>query len=344
MRKSLLGASALIGVALLASSATQAATYIPVVPPAGSISTTVFGINDSNIVAGSYNDTANVEHGFFGPLDGSNYTVFDLGGDVTGTEPRAIGNDGTITGLAKVSGFTFGEEFYRRPDGTTNIISVGVNTFDGVAQGMNGADRFVGDFIDRAGVRAGYIGENGKYLHRIKVPLTVTSTNPRGVNDKGVTAGSYTDTAAIQHGFVKDRDTVTTLDYPGALSTAAEGINNKGVVSGLWTDTAGNRHGFLYDTATHDYTLIDGNDGSAFQQVWGINNHGLVAVNTQQADGTYLSYIYCPHKKANCPQGGAGAEVHAIHVSQGSPLRHDKSGRAGSKPRISTANKRGNIE
>ena len=323
MRKSLLSASALVGVALLANNAQAArATYIPLVPPPGAVSTTVFGINDSNVVAGSFNDSGGVEHGFFGPLDGSNYTVFDVGSDTTGTEPRAIGNDGSITGLAKASGFSFGEEFFRAPDGTTNIIQYGARIFDGVAQGINGKGVFVGDFLNREGVRTGYKGTDGRFLHRIKVPIDTIATNPRKMNNHGLVTGSYTDSSGVQHGFLKRHDSFQTFDYPDAVGvTVGEGLNDKGVVSGLWTDSSGNRHGFSYDSDTQEYTLIDGGgDGSFFQQVWGINNKGLIAVNTTSDGSTYISYIYCPHKAANCPQGGAKArevEVHSIHAVAG---------------------------
>ena len=74
-------------------SAAQAGTYIPVPMVPGAMSEIVFGINDSNVVAGSYRDSANVEHAFFGPLDGSNWTTFDAPFEGTaGTEaPVATG-------------------------------------------------------------------------------------------------------------------------------------------------------------------------------------------------------------------------------------------------------------
>src|SRR4051794_13369801 len=71
MRKSLLSASALVCVALLANSAAEAkntVTYIPVVPPAGAATTVAWGINDHNVIAGSFTDSSGVEHGFYGPL------------------------------------------------------------------------------------------------------------------------------------------------------------------------------------------------------------------------------------------------------------------------------------
>src|SRR3954453_6165100 len=107
-------AAAMIGAA---GSAGQAGTYIPVPMVPGAVSEIAFSINNKNIVAGSFRDSANVEHGFFGPLDGSNWTTFDAPfEDTTGTQARYINDDGAITGIAQNPKFKVGEEFYRAPD------------------------------------------------------------------------------------------------------------------------------------------------------------------------------------------------------------------------------------
>ena len=81
MRKFLLGASALVGIALLANTAAEArATYVPIAFPKGAVTVLPFGINDNNIVAGGYTDSGGILHGFYGPPDGSNYTTFDMSG------------------------------------------------------------------------------------------------------------------------------------------------------------------------------------------------------------------------------------------------------------------------
>src|SRR5205809_5129891 len=94
----------------------QATTYIQVPPVPGSISMITFDITNNNTVIGSYHDSAGVEHGFIGPLDGSNYKTIDFGGNAIGTEPRGIGYDGAIVGFAPTSGFILGQEFYRKPN------------------------------------------------------------------------------------------------------------------------------------------------------------------------------------------------------------------------------------
>jgi hypothetical protein len=313
MRKTLLGTSALVGVAMLASSAVAAATYVPIAPPSGAVTVLPFGINDSNIIAGGYTDSGGVLHGFYGPPDGSNYTTFDMS-DGSQPEARGIRNDGSITGLALASGFTFGEEFYRSPTGRIKILKNASGAIqDGVAQGGNDAGVYVGDYLDTDGVtRLGFKGKSGRYKSNFKLPLkNLTSTNPRQINNNNVVAGGYIGSDGIQHGFVLDGSNLISFDAPGAVGvTTAEGINDAGKVSGLYTDSSGNRHAFEYIVSTGKFKSIDPGDGSFAQEAWGINNKGLIVFDTNSGTSPY---IYCPLKPIKCPKGAAAA-VHPPHV------------------------------
>jgi probable HAF family extracellular repeat protein len=278
------------------------------------VTTLPFGINDSNIIAGGYTDSGGVLHGFYGPPDGSNYTIFEVTGGQA--EARAIFNDGSITGLALASGFTFGEEFFRSADGSKTKLLKNPDRViqDGVAQGGNDAGVYVGDYLDTDGsTRLGFKGKNGKFKSAFKLPLkNLTSTNPRQINNNNVVAGGYIGSDGIQHGFVLDGKNLTSFDAPGAVGvTTAEGINDKGQVSGLYTDSGGNRHGFMYDVSTGNFTAIDPDNGSSAQEAWGINNKGLIVGDT---DSGAFPFIYCPLKKKRCPAGGAAAAYHVSHV------------------------------
>ena len=312
--------SALVSVALLANTASAAPHYIPIAPPSGATTVLPFGINDSNIIAGGYTDSAGALHGFYGPPDGSNYKTFDMS-DGSQPEARAIFNDGSITGLALASGFTFGEEFYRAPGGRIKLLKNAAGAVqDGVAQGGNDAGVYVGDYLDTDGVtRLGFKGKAGKFKSNFKLPLkNLTSTNPRQINNNGVVAGGYIGSDGIQHGFVLDGKNFTSFDYPGSVNvTTAEGINDAGQVSGLYTDSAGNRHAFEYTVSTGKFKALDPGDGSFAQEAWGINNKGLIVLDTNSGQ---TPYIYCPLKPAKCPKGAAAAAVHPAHAHN-SPMR-----------------------
>lgn len=163
MRKLLLAPVSALGLMMAGSPAPQAGTYIPVPMVPGAVSQIVFAINNHNVVAGSFRDANNVEHGFFGPLDGSNYTVFDFNGDgTTGTEPRYISDHGAIDGFATNPAFQVGEEFYRSPDAIFKIFQLNGQPLDGVAQGINSSEINMGDYYKSARNRfIGYKGNHG---------------------------------------------------------------------------------------------------------------------------------------------------------------------------------------
>jgi hypothetical protein len=86
----------------------------------------------------------------------------------------------------------------------------------------------------------------------------------------------FVDTAGRQHGFVLKHGSFTTIDYPGAGTTAAIGINSQGDIVGSHSDdTSGSPsalHGFLlrqgtFTTLTYPgrLGLIDRFSGSAVQ-------------------------------------------------------------------------------
>src|SRR5262249_53719841 len=155
----LIGASALVGAALFANTAAQAAvTYVPIAFPDGAVTVLPFSINDNNIIAGGYTDSGGILHGFYGPPDGSDYTTFDFT-DGTQPEARFIFNDGSITGLS-ITGFVFGEGFFRTTTGKIKILKdPNGNVQDGVAQGGNDAGIYVGDYLDTDGsTRLGFKG------------------------------------------------------------------------------------------------------------------------------------------------------------------------------------------
>jgi hypothetical protein len=309
MRKSL-AASAGLATLLALPSTAQAGTYIPVPMVDGAVSEIVFAINNHNVVAGSFRDSGNVEHGFFGPLDGSKWTVFDFPGEgTTGTEARHINDHGAITGIALNPQFEVGQEFYRTPGGTFKTFRANGRKLDGIAQGLNASGASVGDYLSAEGKTVGYTGQSGAYSANFTLHLhgkgKFPQVSPRGIDDiEQVTTGFFTDQNGFQHGFEQTHVTghiyeVKQVDYPGAKATALEDIYG----TGQWTDSDGSIHAFIINFRNHKGPFIDLNpdDGSTSQQAWGGNKHGLVALSTNIG----RSYIYCPRSHPEkCPSTG----------------------------------------
>jgi hypothetical protein len=312
-------AAALLATA--AASNVRAGTYIPVPMVPGAVSEIAFSINNHNVVAGSFKDSAGVEHGFFGPLDGSNWTVFDAPFEgTTGTEPRYISDDGAITGIALNPDFKVGEEFYRTPNGKFKIFALNGEPLDGIAQGMNSDDASVGDYLNVDGRYLGYIGKRGRYAKDARVRIhgkgKFPQIGPRGINDFGYDfVGLFVDENGVRHGFLQDlirgKAKAGVFDYPNASATALEDINQQGVLSGQWEDSSANVHAFII-LPVMDYTDLDPKDGSTSQQAWGLNDSGLVALSTN----TGQSYIYCPDQMEQCPTGNFATRDRLRHLAK----------------------------
>lgn len=343
MRKFLLATTSVAGLTLSALLGAQAATIISVPMVPGAVDQTVFGINDSNVIAGAFHDSAGIEHGFYGTLDG-NYTTFDVAGDDTfGTEPRYISPDGSIVGFLAGSGFAIGEEFYRRTDGSVGFPHHAGKPMDGVLQGTNYFHVSMGDYYNDSGVRVGYYAKGAhkeqKFGLRIEGWL---QESPRKVTDNGTTkAGYFIDKDGAEHGFVQRGGTAQVIDYPGAALTVLEDINDHRQASGQWDDSSGNPHAFSLDTKTGTFTDIKIDDGSTFQQSWAINSNGLIPVSTSVG----VSYIYCPHPASKCPGTGTEAKMPTFHVAPGTFLKYDRYGRTSKKlPPVASIKTHGMIQ
>jgi hypothetical protein len=55
----------------------------------------------------------------------------------------------------------------------------------------------------------------------------------------------YTDTAAVNHGFLLSRGVFTSFDFPGAIFTDAAGVNPGGIIVGVYVDSTNVVHGFI---------------------------------------------------------------------------------------------------
>jgi hypothetical protein len=289
----------------------RAAVLVPVAQVQGSSLTTGFAINDSDIVAGSFiGSNDGIEHCFFGTPDG-NYTTFDAGSG--GSEARGISNDGTITGISNSqNGNTSTEPIYeRRPGGRIVNVTMSGQQLFGLAQGINGSDKFAGYYWNKvAGETQGFVGRNGVWKADVHAPLN-QSAGALGINDSNDIAGYFVE-PPLQGYVFKDKN-LTVVNYPSqnATATILNGINNKGKVAGQWVDTNGNLHSFLYDTTTAVFTDIKVK-GASEVRAWAINSAGAIAVNTDIG-----SFIWC--ERANqCP--GGGTDVNApTHVAEKIP-------------------------
>lgn len=286
-----------VAAAALTCTSAFAGTFVPITAPSGSISSSVIGINDRGEVAGSFSTDGIDSVGFVGSIDG-NYQTFDVNGHWT--QPRSVNNQGLVVGFYRPDGLLI--EFSRQPDGSVDDITRDGTALIGIAQGINAAGKFVGDYVREPGsvpLRGGFIGRNAVYEADIDLPFPTVRVAPRGINAQGDIAGWFVaNPGEGAQGFLIKDGVTTVLVFPGpnVVETYVEGINNKGQLSGNWYDTSGNSHGFVLDSDLVTWTSIDvpsGGQTQAFQ----INNLGQVVVNDLASNAMY---IYCPGSAGIC--------------------------------------------
>jgi probable HAF family extracellular repeat protein len=287
----------------------SAATLVAVPSVPNSSLTTVFAINDSNAVAGSYiGSNDGVEHSFFGPL--GSYTSFDAGSG--GSEARGINNGGVITGFSNSQeGNTATEPaFERMADGTIVNVMMNGQQLYGQPQGINNRHgKFAGTRWDFGNHQAvAFLGHDGQWLRDVRIPDVHQASTAGGINDSGVVVGSYFQPPT--HGFIGSGNHLSTVDYPSGdnQGTTIEGINDKGRVVGQWMDSSGNTHSFLFAPSTGIFTDILVS-GATNVYAWAINTQGAVAVSTDVG-----SYIWCK-RKSQCPAGGTDIAA-PVHVTK----------------------------
>jgi len=295
MRNTLMLTVAAAGLFTAASMAV-AGTWVPANVPSGGSSFTMFGMNDKQVVTGDFTDSGGNVQGVIGPFDGSNYTIFNDGG--SGTQPRGLNNKGWTVGFDTGSL----QQWERKPSGTLKPIKQGGNPVAvALAHGINSANVFAGDYTNSSGVETGATGTGFKYTSKIKLSIKNTGYAGRGINTAGDVAGWYFDSSGIQHGYAIIAGTTIKIDFPNSFYTVVEGLNDKLVASGQWEDNSGVIHGFTYNTTTKKYKSLDA-PGASFTQVWGINNHNIVAASAAESSGTE-SFVYCSGTKG-CPTAG----------------------------------------
>jgi hypothetical protein len=288
-----------LSVAALFATSASAGTLVPVTEVPGSVphSTIPVGISDNGVVAGSYMGADLSLHGFTGKPDGKKpYFLFDAGAGTNGTQPRAINNQGWVTGYWNANScdsVTDCFEFEMSPIGDLEPIKMNGNFMTGIVQGINSSGVFVGDyhpptapFPDQSN---GYSGFQNQYTADITLPFATRHTRPRGINNAGTVVGFFNTPGDISHGFVLQSGNVTVIDFPDPTQTGTfpEGINDQGWIAGQWTDAAGNSHGFLLNPFLTTFTDVNV-PGATSVQVWNINNAGEVTVGSDVG-----GFIYC---------------------------------------------------
>jgi hypothetical protein len=304
---------------LLLSTAALAgkAKVIPVPPVSGAKDTLVAAFTDKGVVEGTYVDSSNNKHGFFGTIAG-NYTTFDY---KSGGNTVAIGGDtaGDFTGgyYNGSTNFCDATPWERTAKGKIAAIKKGSKALTGLAWGMAPKGAFVGYMCDKTGLVTGYKGKSGKYVSDVTISGFQLAVAPSGINDSDLIVGWSVDTGGKAKGFILKGSTTSFVTYPQADQTQLLGINNSGLATGVWTDAQSKQHAFIYDTKTSKFTSIEPKNAKT-SVAGSVNSDGVVALYSDVG-----SFLYCTNSK-KCPKGGTLVQVGpSVHVPAGRFLRYE---------------------
>ncbi len=276
-----------------ATPATAEYDFITIKIP-GSTGANAFNINDGRLVTGDYLDASGNWHGFLW-LDGSVHTLDEPG--ALDSLPSAASNQGVVIGIfgnsttGSAATYSLASGVWTTlPDvpGVANNYGTGINDL-GVAVGEAGSNL--------QGLEAGAFGAcNVAWIWDplqsaysfFSVPGAVNGTCPFGVNNQRQVAGGIYDQIGA-HGFLKDGESFTTIDVPGAAGTGGSWINNRGEIVGSWFDASGANHGYVR-SAAGQFTTVDvpGSSGSA---AYGINDRGDLCGYYSDAVGVSYAYV-----------------------------------------------------
>ena len=242
--------------------------------PGGLYGAFAYGIDNAGVVSGFYNDASNISHGFVW-RNGTLHTLDNPGSLYTALSSVsnrvvAVGYYGDLT-TAHAAMYSFQSGAWTTlPDisGMSNNEGYGINKH-GVVVGVAGG----GGFNNPSNAAAWIWYPSSRLYSFFAVPgATQYSTFANAINDNGQVVGSFSDTNG-GHGFLKDGQTYTTLDVPGAaFGTTAFGINNAGTIVGVWGNLSGWSEGFVR-TSDGTVKVVDF-PGGLETQIGNINDRG----------------------------------------------------------------------
>jgi probable HAF family extracellular repeat protein len=245
------------------------------------------GINNAGLVAGYYEDTNSVYHGFvwhdgeFKTVDypGAAFTI--LGGVNDHGVVFGYYNDGTADHVVTYDARS--GAWGKLPDIPGYPLNEGYGINDaGFAVGMA--------FSSTAAVAWEWDPFRRAYSYLAVPGAAEYSTSPSSLNNLNQVAGYYADANGYYHGFIEQRGNYTIYNAPSATETYPDGINDWGVLQGQWDDANYNAHGFLA-TITGYFQSVD-YPGSTATAIVGINDKLAICGGYSQSPDFTLTMAF----------------------------------------------------
>jgi len=210
----------------------------------GAVSSTIYGINASGKMVGSYAEATGNEHGFL--YSGGAITTLDFPGS-SGTSAWSINASGVIVGQYTDSSSTTHGFIYKNSTYTSIDVPGATKGFDsGTFPGaINAGEVIVGYYtVSSEPFLHGFTLSNGVFTS-FDYP-GADGTAAYGINDAGSISGIFLNNTFAEQGFVEIGGVFTLVDVPGGtIDTNFYRIENNGYIVGSYIDSIGEYHGIL---------------------------------------------------------------------------------------------------
>ena len=223
--------AALASAALGQTSVSATYEYAPISFP-GSTVTNVNGINNSNVIVGSYFDSQSFVHGFV--YRAGKYSAVNYPGS-TMTEVLGINDYNDIVGVYQLPGTLNFHGFLRHGSAFASIDDPSA-TIGTMALGINKAGTIVGSYDNMHG----FVYENGKFrtLDAPQLSGEPQETQLNAINNLGWIVGQVF-TGSIWRGFWVENGKLHYIEPTGSTDSQATGINGHGDIVGCHDSQAG---------------------------------------------------------------------------------------------------------
>jgi hypothetical protein len=221
--------------------------------------TAAYAINDFGVIAGQFQDSNYLYHGFVRYPNGSFTTFVEPDAGTVASQATFVGTlafdvnlFGTTAGIyVDAGGVQHG--FVRSPwnDFTSFDPTGSVFTYVCEETCLSPDGTVAGFYSDSSGVTHGFVRQANGAITSFDAPapatLTTILTVAASINPQGVIAGYFVDSNFMAHGFLRyPNGSFTAFDDPkaGPVGTIAYSINLSGATTGQYVDASDNEHGF----------------------------------------------------------------------------------------------------
>lgn len=215
---------AVVAAAISQTNVSVTYNYAPLSYPGAPV-TSVNGINNSNVIVGSYYDSQYFVHGFI--YRAGKYATVNFPG-ATMTEVLGINDYSDIVGTYQTPG-TLNFHGFLRHNGVFTKINDPSAKIGTMAYGINKEGTIVGTFDNEQG----FVYQNGVYrtLNAPQQAGEPHQTQINGINNLGAIVGQVF-TGGIWRGFWITNNQIHYLQAAGAVDSQANGINGHGDIAG----------------------------------------------------------------------------------------------------------------